>query len=332
MQTEQLEEQLVGDHIDDQAASPGEVLRQERLRRNLSEKEVADRLHITMHFVKAIESDNYEKLPGAVFAKGYIKSYADLLKLEANSLLQLYAEYVNHQSKKENEKNLIRERRYRYKKPQWIVLCVISFVVGFMSLWVYFMLISDSETVLAPSVRPGSQPDQEMSLGITQDLSSQEPLIDASNAAALSEENIVVSDTGAQTQETNVSDSSDLDFLAVVSELAINSAPNNDAAVMSQNQEVVASADRVIEVFAAGSDVLRITFLGESWVEVNDEAQSQIYRDIRSAGDIVEITGNAPFNILLGDALFTNLTFNGIEIDVSNNIRIDNSARLTVGL
>ena len=70
----------------------------------------------------------------------------------------------------------------------------------------------------------------------------------------------------------------------------------------------------------------------ERWVEVNAGAQKQIYRDIRSAGDVLEITGSAPFSILLGDAPFTSLTFNGTEIDVSDNIRIDNSARLTVGL
>ena len=90
--------------------------------------------------------------------------------------------------------------------------------------------------------------------------------------------------------------------------------------------------DQVIEISAAGSDVLRIAFTGESWVEVNDESQNRIYRDIRGAGDTLEITGNAPFYILLGDAPFTTLTFNGTEIDVSDDIRIDNSARVTVGL
>ena len=89
---------------------------------------------------------------------------------------------------------------------------------------------------------------------------------------------------------------------------------------------------RVIEIGTSGNDVLRIAFSGESWVEVNDRDATQIYRDIRKAGDVLEITGSAPFSVLLGDAPFTRLSLNGIEIDVSNNIRIDNSARLTVGL
>ena len=66
--------------------------------------------------------------------------------------------------------------------------------------------------------------------------------------------------------------------------------------------------------------------------EVNDGESRQIYRDLREAGDVLEITGNAPFNILLGDAVFIRMSLNGSEIDVSTKIRIDNSARLIVGL
>jgi cytoskeleton protein RodZ len=89
---------------------------------------------------------------------------------------------------------------------------------------------------------------------------------------------------------------------------------------------------RVITIEAIGNDVLRISFIGESWIEVNDSESQQIYRDIREAGDVLEITGSAPFNILLGDAPLISMSLNGDEIDLSADIRIDNSARLTVGL
>jgi hypothetical protein len=89
---------------------------------------------------------------------------------------------------------------------------------------------------------------------------------------------------------------------------------------------------RLISIQAIGNDILRISFTGQSWIEVNDSESQQIYRDIRAAGDVLEITGSAPFNILLGDAPFTVMSLNGDEIDLSGDIRIDNSARLTVGL
>ena len=88
----------------------------------------------------------------------------------------------------------------------------------------------------------------------------------------------------------------------------------------------------MISVVGPGNDVLRISFSGASWIEVSDGEENQIYRDLRAAGDVLEITGSAPFGILLGDAPLARLTLNGNEIDVLDNIRSDNSARLTVGL
>jgi len=98
------------------------------------------------------------------------------------------------------------------------------------------------------------------------------------------------------------------------------------------SQQTEVSSDSLISVVGPGTDTLRISFSGANWVEVNDGEENQIYRDLRVAGDVLEITGSAPFSILLGYAPRARLTFNGNEIDVSDNIRIDNSARLTVGL
>ena len=80
------------------ALTAGDIFRQARKRLGLNEKEVADQLHITMHYVRALESNSYEKLPGAVFAKGYVKSYALLLDLDVEELLSLYDELTHQQA------------------------------------------------------------------------------------------------------------------------------------------------------------------------------------------------------------------------------------------
>ena len=94
----------------------------------------------------------------------------------------------------------------------------------------------------------------------------------------------------------------------------------------------VRSRGQVITVDAGGEDVLKITFSAESIVQIADSSDTQIYRDIRVAGDVLEVMGSAPFNVLLGDAASTSLIFNGSAVDFRTNIRVDNSARLTIGL
>ena len=89
---------------------------------------------------------------------------------------------------------------------------------------------------------------------------------------------------------------------------------------------------RVVAVTNEGSDVLRVSFTDESFIQVSDADANRIYRGTLGRGDVLEITDSAPFTVLIGDAPLTRLTLNGNEIDVSSSIRIDNSARLTVGL
>ena len=87
--------------------SPGEILREERELRALSVQQVADELNLTMHFIRALEADQYEKLPGDVFARGYLRSYAALLQLDPESLSRSFNEYVYA---RESKQRVTRER------------------------------------------------------------------------------------------------------------------------------------------------------------------------------------------------------------------------------
>ncbi|HAJ74871.1 MAG: DUF4115 domain-containing protein [Gammaproteobacteria bacterium] len=306
MQTEQLAEQLSEASGDQDARlSAGEILRQERLRRDLNEKEVADRLHITIHYVRALEADQYEKLPAAIFAKGYIKSYALLLDLDPDDVLDRYAEFTSQQLEQEQEANRQQVRHNRDKNRPWVIVSVVGFIGSFSALWAYnnFSVGPDSDTATPAAAisSPAPQPVQ-----------TAPPIQPRTEQAVLTEP----------------------------AEPAINeaAATTNITAVPDQNLVVPAGdtrngqQDRVIHIDSVGEDILQITFIDEGFVEVNDGSNRRILRDVQSKGDIVEITGSAPFTILLENAPFTRLTFNGNEIDVSDNIRIDNSARLTVGL
>ena len=64
----------------------GETLRRERLKRNLDLEEISRELKISARFLKAIEDDQYDKLPGGVFAKSFVRQYARLLGLDEEQI------------------------------------------------------------------------------------------------------------------------------------------------------------------------------------------------------------------------------------------------------
>ena len=66
--------------------SIGETLRRERLRRNLDLERVSNELKIAPRMLEAIESERFEKLPGRVFAKNFVRQYARLLELDDDEL------------------------------------------------------------------------------------------------------------------------------------------------------------------------------------------------------------------------------------------------------
>src|SRR5215469_16463541 len=64
----------------------GETLRRERLKRNLDLDQVSRELKISPRFLEAIENEDFEKLPGGVFAKAFVRQYGRLLGLNDEEL------------------------------------------------------------------------------------------------------------------------------------------------------------------------------------------------------------------------------------------------------
>ena len=65
---------------------PGQALAEARAARNLSVADVALQLKLSVSQIVALEADAYDKLPGPVFVRGFVRNYARLLELDADAL------------------------------------------------------------------------------------------------------------------------------------------------------------------------------------------------------------------------------------------------------
>jgi len=68
-------------------ASAGQLLSAARDEWDLSVEEVAQYLNLSTDTINALEQDAYEQLPGSTFVKGYIRSYAKLLRLDEAEII-----------------------------------------------------------------------------------------------------------------------------------------------------------------------------------------------------------------------------------------------------
>ena len=66
---------------------PGERLRAARTAAGLTPQGVADDLHLSVDMLEALERDDYARLPGRVFVRGYLRNYARLVDLPVDTVL-----------------------------------------------------------------------------------------------------------------------------------------------------------------------------------------------------------------------------------------------------
>ena len=69
----------------------GYTLRQERERQNLSINDIEEGTSIRSAYIEAIENGEYDKLPGAIYTKGFIKNYAKFLEMDVDAIVKEFA-------------------------------------------------------------------------------------------------------------------------------------------------------------------------------------------------------------------------------------------------
>ncbi|MCB1023355.1 MAG: helix-turn-helix domain-containing protein [Acidobacteria bacterium] len=74
------------------AESLGEKLRQAREEKGISISEVAEQTRISPIYLESIENDDYRTLPGGIFNKGFIKSFAKYVGVDEQEAMQDYAQ------------------------------------------------------------------------------------------------------------------------------------------------------------------------------------------------------------------------------------------------
>lgn len=65
-------------------------LRGSRAKKGLSLEQIAETTKISMRFLKAIEDEEFDKLPGGIFNTSYLKQYAVAIGFDPAKLLSFY--------------------------------------------------------------------------------------------------------------------------------------------------------------------------------------------------------------------------------------------------
>jgi len=154
--------------------SIGETLRRERLRRGLTLEQIAADTKIGLHLLEAMEADEFDRLPGGVFTRSFLRQYAHALGLDEDEVITWLKEQFEERPEPlpapppEPRSGLsqipsFEDVRDRLRSDSslgalaWVVIVVLV-CAGVYQLWQYGPRFSSTtQTAAAPS-NPAPQP------------------------------------------------------------------------------------------------------------------------------------------------------------------------------
>lgn len=99
----------------------GQVLRDMRLHLKLEPREVAQQLHIRAKYLIALEEGILADLPGKVYARGYLRQYAEFLGLNAEEIATAFDRV---QAGEHNIKYFVPEPTNRVYQPGFLLILI----------------------------------------------------------------------------------------------------------------------------------------------------------------------------------------------------------------
>jgi cytoskeleton protein RodZ len=137
----------------------GETLREARMRRRIDMTEVETATKIRGKYLRALENEEWDLLPGPTFVKSFLRTYAEYLGLDARLLVEEYRQRYERPAPQDLTPFSAASRRPGRRPPRRprlaaagpVLVIVIGAVVLIGFFWVLGTLGGDDETPTGPT-------------------------------------------------------------------------------------------------------------------------------------------------------------------------------------
>ncbi|MES2674383.1 MAG: RodZ domain-containing protein [Pseudomonadota bacterium] len=322
--------------------SPGKLLQQGRLQFGLTQDQVAKELYLTVAKVIALEADDFARVGPDTFVRGYIRAYANILKLDAAKIIAAYEQCTKEKS--QLNANIATPVNVNSNKRMWkFVALIAATLIGLwlISIWFFnsptehsakgtnFTLPSVDTPSLAISVDNFVAASTASVVGVAgvagvagvESIEQQSSAVFESLASSSAAVEAQASSTPAVVAATSVSATTALVAVNNKSSKKSVSAASVTAVAKSSVASATASASAIappdLAIKKTGLDEISFTFRGECWLEVSDSRGDVLATELQAAKSKLNLVGKAPFDVKLGNANAVSIQLNGKKIAVT---------------
>ena len=285
----------------------GRRLREAREAKKISISDAAAQLRVTRSAIVHLEEQDWDKLHGRTYARGYFLSYTKFLGLPQDEMLAGFNIEFTETDKRSPSVAPIQQIKPAKSTFPWLPLILLITV----AVLTWFAYQQWQATQLVQNNEPAEQTLLEP-LNETANENNADPVpITESNEISLEEQPLIPNETDTSEPTLDTADT------------ALNESFETETSPPVEDAES-ATAEATTE------KNLIIGINADCWVEVRDASQQVLISRVVRAGNTVELTGKLPLQVSLGQANAASVRFDGDIIDITEYTR-GNVARFTLG-
>lgn len=320
-----------------------DALRLAREARCLSLHQVSAHLKLTVRQLEAIERGDLSVLPGATFARGFVRNYARYLDLDPAIFLAASAEGQKRSSVELPEQMMTPSlgrmpvpgnARFASALPAGLLVILLAVVLG--AGWHYGWFESREDLALLEANSAQSEVTvAESEPAASEVVAAASPVLpgaaDSSPAESasvpVSATSLPVASVSAPVSAMSMPPALARQSVPQAAPVVLQSAPVANAPAQSRPVQVAQSAPAAplssASAAIGGLPRLVLSFDGESWVTVRDANGKVVFARLNQAGAVQEVQGTPPFDLVIGNATQVKLNWKGRAVDLVPLIKGD---------
>ncbi|MEZ8801179.1 cytoskeleton protein RodZ [Vibrio splendidus] len=283
------------------AIEAGTLLKNKRESLGLTQKQISDRLKLRVTLIQQIEENQFESDQVATFMRGYIRSYAKYVNLDEKVVLNALHHSGDAQHQEQEMLSFSRKTKTEKHNSRIMLLTwsIFAVIVGISSLWWWQ---NQQQDTLSQSLANTESSEE---LVVEESLDPELTSLEVIEAEQNTETSPVTENSDELTEVSSAEDSVTLDPVEVLEETP----EAADVASVTAEPETVAPEAVVNE--------LVMQFSADCWIQVKDASGKTLSTGIKKAGQTLNLSGTAPYKVILGAPEGVSMTFASEPVDLS---------------
>ncbi len=330
---------------------PGDRLQTARISIGMTVEEVASKMHLSTCILTSLEENNFDEITAPIFVKGYLRAYSRIVNLNEDEIIEQYSSYYlngDGDPPITSTSNTSPEINSDDPRVKWITYIIIIGLIALLSTWWWnryqqapekVSLEGDNniQTDVLAFDKAAKESPKDMDI-TTEKKSLQHEIksvVDSLgfNNQKTDEPDILLQDSSETTEEKP--DSNEPEVVAsVADEIMTDTVISQETAVDETTIETFVSDEKEAEgepTENENKNDLVITVNADTWASIKDVNGNKLVYDLLRSGEVISVSGKTPISVFLGNGYGVVMQFKGKDVDLSDAIRANNTARLTIG-